>query len=534
MQNIGGFISNYGVDKHGIQNAANVYWNLTPAELYEHALRRGEGQISELGTLVVCTGTHTGRSPNDKFVVKEPSSEEHIWWGKVNRPISRENFDKLYRKIGEFTKDKDIYVFDGYVGADPKYQMPVRVITEYAWHNLFARNMFIRESNGEKLVNHVPEFTVIDMPNLRAEPAEDGTNSQTFILLDFEKRLVLIGGSEYGGEIKKSVFTAMSYYLPLQGVMSMHCSANFGKDRDDVALFFGLSGTGKTTLSSDSSRSLIGDDEHGWSDDGVFNFEGGCYAKVIRLDPQGEPEIFETTRRFGTILENVVMKAHTREVDLDDDSLTENTRSSYPITQIANSVADGRGGHPRHIFFLTADAFGVLPPISKLSNEQAMYHFLSGYTAKVAGTERGVTEPTPNFSTCFGAPFMPLRPGVYAELLGEKLRKHGSQVWLVNTGWTGGPYGEGKRMKLAYTRRMVSAALNGELDDVPTVEEPFFGLSVPQHVPDVPDEVLLPRNTWADKDAYDAQARKLVGMFQKNFEQFSEYVTDEVKAAGPK
>lgn len=534
MQNSGGFISNYGVDKHGIQNAANVYWNLTPPELYEHALRRGEGQISDLGTLVVCTGTHTGRSPNDKFVVKEPSSEEHIWWGKVNRPISREKFDKLYRKIAEFTKDKDIYVFDGYVGADPKYQMPVRVITEYAWHNLFARNMFIRESNGERLANHVPEFTVIDMPNLRADPAEDGTNSQTFILLDFARRLVLIGGSEYGGEIKKSVFTAMSYYLPLQGVMSMHCSANFGKDRDDVALFFGLSGTGKTTLSSDSSRSLVGDDEHGWSDDGVFNFEGGCYAKVIRLDPQGEPEIFETTRRFGTILENVVIKESTREVDLNDDSLTENTRSSYPISQIPNSVADGLAGHPRHIFFLTADAFGVLPPISKLSNEQAMYHFLSGYTAKVAGTERGVTEPTPNFSTCFGAPFMPLRPGVYAELLGEKLRKHGSQVWLVNTGWTGGPYGEGKRMKLAYTRRMVSAALNGELDGVATVEEPFFGLSVPQHVPDVPDEVLLPRNTWGDKDAYDAQARKLVGMFQKNFEQFAEYVTDEIKAAGPK
>ncbi len=534
MQNIGGFISNYGVDKHGMQNAANVYWNLTPPELYEHALCRGEGQISELGAFVVCTGAHTGRSPNDKFVVKEPSSEERIWWGKVNRPIGREQFDNLYRKISEFTKDKDIYVFDGYVGADPKYQMPVRVITEYAWHNLFARNMFIRESNGEKLVNQVPEFTVIDMPNLRADPAEDGTNSQTFILLDFAKRLVLIGGSEYGGEIKKSVFTAMSYYLPLQNVMSMHCSANFGKDRDDVALFFGLSGTGKTTLSSDSSRSLIGDDEHGWSDDGVFNFEGGCYAKVIRLDPQGEPEIYETTRRFGTILENVVMKEDTREVDLDDDSLTENTRSSYPISQIANSVADGMGGHPRHIFFLTADAFGVLPPISKLSNEQAMYHFLSGYTAKVAGTERGVTEPTPNFSTCFGAPFMPLHPGVYAELLGEKLRKHGSQVWQVNTGWTGGPYGEGKRMKLAYTRRMVSAALNGELDDVATVQEPFFGLSVPQHVPDVPDEVLLPRNTWADKEAYDVQAQKLVEMFQKNFEQFAEYVTDEVKAAGPK
>jgi phosphoenolpyruvate carboxykinase (ATP) len=534
MQNVGAFVSKYGVENHGIKNASNVYWNLTTPMLYEHAVRRYEGKIAHLGPLVVQTGSHTGRSPNDKFIVKEPGSDEHIWWGKVNRPISREHFDYLYRKMAAYTQNRDIYVFDGYVGADPEYQMPVRIITEYAWHNLFARNMFIREFSAEKLANHVPEFTVIDMPHLKAEPEFDGTNSQTFILVDYGKRLVLIGGSEYAGEIKKSIFSAMNYYMPLRDVMSMHCSANFGSDRDDAALFFGLSGTGKTTLSNDSTRTLIGDDEHGWSDNGVFNYEGGCYAKVIRLDPRGEPEIYETTRRFGTILENVVLNNDTSRVDLNDDTLTENTRSSYPVSHIPNAALDGMGGHPRHVFFLTADAFGVLPPISKLTNEQARYHFLNGYTAKVAGTERGITEPLPNFSTCFGAPFMPLHPTVYSKLLGKRLEENRSQVWLVNTGWTGGPYGEGQRMKLAYTRRMVSAALSGELDGTPMMEEPFFGLTIPQHVPDVPDEVLLPRNTWADKEAYDAQAGRLVGMFQKNFEQFAAGVTDEIRAAGPR
>jgi phosphoenolpyruvate carboxykinase (ATP) len=412
--------------------------------------------------------------------------------------------------------------------------MPIRIITEYAWHNLFARNMFIREFDPEKLSNHVPQFTVIDMPGLKAEPEQDGTNSQTFILVDFGRRLVLIGGTEYAGEIKKSIFTAMNYFMPRQGVMSMHCSANFGDNRDDVALFFGLSGTGKTTLSSDPGRTLIGDDEHGWSDDGVFNYEGGCYAKVIKLDPKGEPEIYETTRKFGTILENVIMDNSTRRVDLDDGSLTENTRSSYPISHVTNAVRDGVAGHPNNVFFLTADAFGVLPPISRLSNAQAMYHFLSGYTAKVAGTERGITEPQPNFSTCFGAPFMPLRPGVYAKLLGEKIEQHDAKVWLINTGWTGGPHGVGSRMKLAYTRRMITAALNGELDDVPTTEEPFFGLMVPQNVADVPQEILMPRNTWSDKDAYDAQARRLVEMFRNNFKAFEDLVSDEIKGAGPK
>lgn len=534
MQNFGAFVSHYGVDNHGIKNPGTVYWNLTTAMLYEHVTRKDEGKIAHLGPLVVQTGGHTGRSPNDRFVVKEPESESKIWWGKVNRPFSQENFDYLYRKMLAYVQNRDIYVFDGYVGADPTYRMPVRIITEYAWHNLFARNMFIREFDPEKLRNHVPQFTVIDMPRLKAEPELDGTNSQTFILVDFGRRLVLIGGTEYAGEIKKSIFTAMNYFMPQQGVMSMHCSANFGKDRDDVALFFGLSGTGKTTLSSDPSRTLIGDDEHGWSDDGVFNYEGGCYAKVIRLDPKGEPEIYETTRKFGTILENVILDNSTRRVDLNDGSLTENTRSSYPISHVSNAVRDGMGGHPNNVFFLTADAFGVLPPIARLTNEQAMYHFLSGYTAKVAGTERGVTEPQPNFSTCFGAPFMPLRPGIYAELLGDKIQKHGAKVWLVNTGWTGGPYGVGSRMKLAYTRRMITAALNGELDDVPMVEEPFFGLSIPQAIQGVPSEVLNPRDTWSDKDAYDAQAQRLVGMFKENFKQFEENVSNEIKAAGPR
>lgn len=534
MQNFGAFVSHYGVDNHGIRNPGTVYWNLTTAMLYEHVTRRDEGKIAHLGPLVVQTGGHTGRSPNDRFVVKEPESESKIWWGKINRSISQENFDYLYRKMLAYVQNRDIYVFDGYVGADPTYRMPVRIITEYAWHNLFARNMFIRELDPEKLHNHVPQFTVIDMPRLKAEPELDGTNSQTFILIDFGRRLVLIGGTEYAGEIKKSIFTAMNYFMPQQGVLSMHCSANFGKDRDDVALFFGLSGTGKTTLSSDPSRTLIGDDEHGWSDDGVFNYEGGCYAKVIRLDPKGEPEIYETTRKFGTILENVILDNSTRRVDLNDGSLTENTRSSYPISHVSNAVRDGMGGHPNNVFFLTADAFGVLPPIARLTNEQAMYHFLSGYTAKVAGTERGVTEPQPNFSTLFGAPFMPLRPGIYAELLGEKIKKHGSKVWLINTGWTGGPYGVGNRMKLAYTRHMVAAALNGELDDVPMVEEPFFGLSIPRAIQGVPSEVLNPRNTWSDKDAYDAQAQRLVGMFKENFKQFEENVSNEIKAAGPR
>jgi phosphoenolpyruvate carboxykinase (ATP) len=534
MQNFGPNVSNYGVENHGITNPGTVYWNLTTPMLYEQVIRRREGVMVHLGPLVVKTGDHTGRSPNDKFIVKESETGDDIWWGKVNRPFNQDTFDYIHRKMMAYIQNRDIFVFDGYAGADERYQMPVRIITEYAWHSLFARNMFIREFDPEKLRNHVPEFTVIDMPRFKVDPDQDETNSETMILVDFSKRLVLIGGTEYGGEIKKSIFTAMNYYLPKQNVLAMHCSANFGEDRDDVALFFGLSATGKTTLSNDPERTLIGDDEHGWSEDGVFNFEGGCYAKVIKLDPEGEPEIYQTTRRFGTILENVIYDNETRRVDLDDATHTQNTRASYPISHVSNAVRDGVGGHPKNVMFLTADAFGVLPPISRLTKEQAMYHFLSGYTAKVAGTERGVTEPQPNFSACFGAPFMPLHPGEYARLLGERIDEHGANVWLVNTGWTAGPYGTGHRMKLAHTRRMVSAALKGELDDVETQEEPFFGLHVPKHIEGVPDEVLMPRGTWDDPEAYDKQAKKLVGMFKENFEQFADGVSQAIRDAGPK
>ena len=535
MQNFGAYVSEYGVENHGISNAGTVYWNLNTPMLYEQATRRGEGHIAHLGPLVVYTGDFTGRSPKDKFVVKEPSSENDIWWGNINQEISEDAFDNIYRKMMAYIQNRDIYVFDGHVGAAPEYKMPVRIINEYAWHNLFVRNMFIRELNPEKLAIHKPEFTVIDMPRFKAIPDRDGTKSQTFILVHFGKRMVLIGGTEYAGEMKKGIFSAMNYYLPKRGVLSMHCSANYGKDKNDSALFFGLSGTGKTTLSNDPERTLIGDDEHGWSDEGIFNFEGGCYAKVIKLDPEGEPDIYDTTRRFGTILENVVYNTDNRHLDLDDGTHTQNTRAVYPITHIRNADPAGQAGHPKNVVFLTADAFGVLPPISKLTKAQAMYHFLSGYTAKVAGTERGVTEPTPEFSACFGAPFIPLHPGEYAQLLGEKIDKYGAQVWLVNTGWTGGPAGAGgNRMKLAYTRRMISAILDGELDAVESETEPFFNLSIPTSVEGVPNEVLNPRNTWSDPAKYDEQAAKLVQMFVKNFKEFEDGVTDEIKAAGPK
>lgn len=533
MQNFGAFISKHGVENHGIINAGTVYWNLTGPMLYEQVVRRREGIIAHLGPLVVHTGDHTGRSPNDKFIVKEPTSEKDIWWGDVNRPISQTQFDELCRKMQAYIQNRDIFVFDGYAGADPAYRMRVRIINEYAWHNLFARNMFIRELDPEKLANHTPDFTVIDMPRFHAEPAFDGTNSQTFILIDFGRRLVLIGGTEYAGEMKKSIFTALNYFLPKRGTMPMHCSANYGTDKDDVAVFFGLSGTGKTTLSNDPQRTLIGDDEHGWDSNGVFNFEGGCYAKVIRLDSEAEPEIYQTTRMFGTILENVVTDRNTRRVNLDDDVLTENTRASYPINYIPNVDPDGMGGHPKQILFLTADAFGVLPPVSRLTNAQAMYHFLSGYTAKVAGTERGITEPQPDFSTCFGAPFMPLQPGLYARLLGKNIEKYGSKVWLVNTGWTGGEYGTGHRMPLEQTRKIVSAVLAGELDDTETFTEPYFGLHIPVEVNGVPGEILDPSHAWSDRASYEAQANRLVGMFVDNFRQFEDGVSSDIVAAGP-
>jgi len=521
-----------GLDTVGLKNLKSEYWNLPTPALYEEALKRNEGIVSHLGPLVVRTGQFTGRSPNDKFVVEENTNKEKIWWGKVNRPYNEEKFEELERRMSSYLQGKDVFVQDCYCGADPEYRMPVRIITQYAWHNLFIRNMFI-QAKPEELENFDPEFVVIDCPGFHANQEVDETNSDIFILVNFEKKKVLIGGTEYAGEMKKSVFSAMNFFLPLKNVMPMHCSANIGP-KGDTAVFFGLSGTGKTTLSADASRTLIGDDEHGWSDNGVFNFEGGCYAKVIKLSPEAEPEIYDTTRRFGTILENVGIDMTTRRVDLDDGSLTENTRAAYPISHIPNASRDGKGGHPENIIFLTADAFGVIPPVSKLTPEQGMYHFLSGYTAKVAGTERGVTEPQATFSTCFGAPFMTQHPNVYAELLGEKIAKHEVKCWLVNTGWTGGPYGVGHRMKIAYTRAMVNAALDGDLEKVDYVTDPIFGLEIPQSCPNVPDEVLNPKNTWADKSAYDAQAKTLAAMFNENFKQFEDQVSDEVKKTAPK
>jgi phosphoenolpyruvate carboxykinase (ATP) len=507
--------------------AVRVYENLSTAELVEHAVRRGEGVLGNDGQIIVDTRPHTGRSPKDKFFVKEPSSEAHIDWGETNRPISPERFEALWDRVCAYLNEREIYSLDCYVGADPQYRLPVRVVTEFAWHNLFARDLFIVPD--EAPADFVPEFTVVDAALFQAQPERDGTNSSTFIIVNFEKRIILIGGTRYAGEIKKSVFTIMNYLLPLRSVLPMHCSANVGAE-GDVAIFFGLSGTGKTTLSADGHRPLIGDDEHGWSAHGVFNFEGGCYAKVIRLSKSAEPEIYDASHRFGAVLENVVYDEETRKLDLDSDAKTENTRSAYPIDFIPNVVPGSRGGHAKTIIMLTADAFGVLPPIAKLSKEQAMYHFLSGYTAKVAGTERGVTEPQATFSTCFGAPFMVHHPTVYSKLLGKRIDEHGVQCWLVNTGWSGGPYGVGKRMAIGYTRAMVNAAIEGALADAQFETEPFFGLAVPQAVSGVPSEVLNPRAMWADSAAYDKQAKKLAQLFEENFGKFEAHAADAVKA----
>src|SRR5687768_14601579 len=521
-----------GLDAVGMQGAGRVFWNLGVAALYEEAVKRGEGVLSKDGPIVCSTGQHTGRSPNDKFVVAEPSSERNVAWGKVNRPIDEASFNGVLARMQQYVTGKDLFVQDCWAGADPSYRLPIRVITERAWHNLFARHMFIPEPDAQNRADHAPDFTVIDLPGFTATPAIDKTNSETFILLNFAKKLVIIGGTHYAGEIKKSIFTVMNYLLPLRDTMPMPCSANIG-EKGDVALFFGLSGTGKTTLSSDPHRQLIGDDEHGWSADGVFNFEGGCYAKMIKLSAEAEPQIYATTKRFGTVLENVTIDPATRALDLNSDKATENTRGAYPLHFIDNAVPSGRGGHPTNIVMLTADAFGVLPPIARLSPEAAMYHFLSGYTAKVAGTERGVTEPKATFSTCFGAPFMVWDPNVYAKLLGERIARHKSHVWLVNTGWTGGPYGVGSRMKIAHTRAMINAALSGALDTAGVERDPIFNLDVPTSCPGVPAEVLNPRNTWADKAAYDAQARKLAQMFVDNFKTFEATASDAVKDAGP-
>lgn len=511
-QNLGVNPSTYGLEHHGLKTGRTIYWNLGPAALYEHAIKTEPCLLANNGALVVRTGVHTGRSPKDKFVVKEPEIESKIWWGSVNAPIEPEKFNALYNRVLAYLQHKTLYVQDLYAGSDPDYRISIRVINEYAWQNLFVHQLFVRPEM-EELKNHIPQFTVLAAPGFKAYPELDGVRSDAFVLVDFPKRIILIGGTEYAGEMKKSIFTIMNLLLPERGVLSMHCSANIGKDGNS-ALFFGLSGTGKTSLSADPNRGLIGDDEHGWSDKGIFNFEGGCYAKAIKLSKEDEPQIYNAIR-FGSICENTALDLDTHEIDFDDDSLTENTRVAYPLNFIDNAVIPSVGPHPKDVFFLTCDAFGVLPPISKLTKEQAMEQFLLGYTAKVAGTEKGITEPEATFSACFGAPFLPLPPTVYAKLLGDKLEKHGSTVWLVNTGWTGGPYGVGSRIKIPYTRAMVSAALDGKLNDVEYRTDPNFGLLVPTSCPDVPAELLDPKQTWADKDAYDAQAVKLAGMWEE-------------------
>ncbi len=529
-------IPDYGLEHAGLHHLDEVHWNLSTPALYEWAVRRYEGQIAHLGPLVVSMGQHTGRAAKDKYVVDEPRTRKDIWWGKVNVPYPEERFVALHERMAAYLRGKTVFVQDCYAGADEQYRQSVRVITEYAWHNLFARNMFIQMPRDREVIrNFVPDFTVLHCPSFNADPDDDGTRSGTFVALHLGRKLVLIGGTAYGGEIKKSIFTALNHLLPGRDVLSMHCSANVSKDDpDDVAIFFGLSGTGKTTLSADPNRLLIGDDEHGWSDNGIFNFEGGCYAKVIRLSREAEPEIYECTRRFGTILENVRMNATTRRIDLDDASLTENTRASYPLSHLPNIVPARMAGHPRNIIMLTADAFGVLPPIARLTPAQAMYHFISGYTAKVAGTEKGVTEPVATFSACFGAPFMVRHPSVYAQLLAERIARHKATCWLVNTGWTGGPYGTGSRMKIQYTRALLQAALEGALEGVEMRVDPVFGFQVPTRAPSVPPEILDPRATWTDPAAYDEQARRLAGLFGENFEQFKDQTSREVLEAGPR
>ena len=516
----------------GVPTTARIQWNLSVPQLYEAALARGEASLAAEGPLVARTGSHTGRAPNDKFIVDEPSTHDVVDWGAVNRPMDEAAFDKLHRDLMAYLDGRDLFVMDGYAGADSQYRTPIRVVTELAWHSLFARNMFIPELDATRLLEHRPEFTVVDVPSFRADPSTHGTRSEVFVVLHLARKLVLIGGTSYAGEIKKSIFSILNYTLPLQGVLSMHCSANIGAG-GDTALFFGLSGTGKTTLSSDPGRRLIGDDEHGWSGRGIFNFEGGCYAKVINLSAEAEPQIYATTRRFGTVLENVVTDAGTRVLDLADASLTENTRASYPTRFIEQAELRGVGGHPQHVVMLSADAFGVLPPISRLTPEAAMYHFLSGYTARVAGTEKGVTEPKATFSACFGAPFLPLKPSVYARLLGARIASHRAQVWLVNTGWTGGPAGVGSRMRISHTRAMITAALNGELDAVKYRRHAIFNLDMPVSCPGVPDDVLDPRSTWQDKSQYDRQAIALAQMFVANFKAFENDGTADVKTAGP-
>ena len=526
--------ADYGLDYLGLSNLREVYWNLPSEALYEEVIFRGEASISHQGPIVVNTGKHTARAASDKFIVRESTTEEHIWWGQYNRPFSAAMFDDLFARLQGYLQGRDVFVQDCFGGADADYRLPVRIITEAAWHSLFARNMFIKPETNEEYRRHVPEFTVISVPSFKAFPQIDCTPTNTFIVINFDQRICIIGNTGYGGEIKKSVFTLLNYLLPLQGIMTMHCSANVGK-KGDTALFFGLSGTGKTTLSADPNRGLVGDDEHGWSDEGIFNFEDGCYAKVIGLSATAEPEIYACTRRFGTILENVVYDPVTRLVDLDDDSLTENTRAAYPLDFIANALPEKTSGHPKNIILLTCDASGVMPPIARLTADQAVYHFISGYTAKVGGTEIGLgEEPEITFSACFGGPFMVHPPSFYADLLKRKILRYNVDCWLVNTGWVGGPYGVGKRISIRYTRDLLNSALNGELKDVEYYKDPVFGFQVPKHCPGIPDNVLYPAAAWSNEDAYMKRYRSLAARFIDNFQKFADSCPLEVINSGPK
>jgi len=525
--------ADYSLSNHGLTNLNNVYWNLPVEALYEEIIFRSEGKLTHMGPITVNTGKHTARAANDKFVVKEATTEDRIWWGEYNRPCNPDKFNAVFQRMQGFLQGRDLFVQDCYGGADPNYRLPVRVITEFAWHSLFARIMLIKPETNDEQRRFIPEFTIIACPSFNASPQIDGTNSETFIILNFDQKLCLIGNSGYGGEIKKAVFTVLNYLLPLEGVLTMHCSANVSP-KGNSALFFGLSGTGKTTLSADPSRQLVGDDEHGWSDDGIFNFEGGCYAKVINLSPTAEPQIYACTRKFGTILENVVFDPVSRNLDLDDELMTPNTRAAYPLNYIENAVPNKQAGHPSHIIMLTCDASGVMPPIARLTPEQAMYHFISGYTSKVSGTEIDLgKEPEITFSSCFGAPFMVHHPYFYAEMLSNKMKKHNSTCWLVNTGWSGGPYGIGKRMSIKYTRALLNAALEGKFENTKFRIDPVFGFEVPLHCDDVPDKVLNPIETWEDPDAYRDKYYQLASLFTENFKKYASGCSKEVIAVGP-
>ncbi|MGD0125451.1 MAG: phosphoenolpyruvate carboxykinase (ATP) [Terriglobia bacterium] len=534
VQEAGKLASDYGLQNHGLTNLRRVYWNLPTPALYEESVFRSEARLTHLGPLVVSTGKHTARAAADKFVVREQTTEDKVWWGQYNRPSTGENFSGLLSRLQGYLQGRDVFVQDCFAGADPEYSLPIRIITQKAWHSLFARCMFLKIRNQDQLKRHVPEFTVIAVPGFLASPMIDGTRTETFIVLNFRERLAVIGGTSYAGEIKKTIFTVLNFMLPLDGVLSMHCSANVGAD-GDVAIFFGLSGTGKTTLSADPKRHLIGDDEHGWSDNGVFNFEDGCYAKVIRLSPEAEPQIYACTRRFGTILENVTFDPVSRRLDLDDYRVTENTRAAYPLEYIENYLPQKRAGHPKNVIFLTCDASGVMPPIARLSPDQAIYHFISGYTSKIAGTEIGLgTEPEITFSTCFGGPFMVHQPYAYAELLKRKVLKHGATVWLVNTGWTGGPFGVGKRISIHHTRHLLNSALNGKLANVEYKKDPVFGFEVPTSCEGVPSNILDPAGTWPSRDEYFKKYDALAARFIENFKLMMVEAPEHILEAGPK